>query len=231
MIHIIYRISDLGYVKEKPSYINHKNCFDNANKVFKDVSWYVIADNVNEDIKSFLIASDKNVEYVNVGHGAGTFNVALDFALGLDDDDIVYFLEDDYLHKMNSDVIIDDGLNELFFDYVSLYDHPDKYLNPYEGGNPFCAGKSEQSRVYLGLKCHWKLTNSTTMTFASKIKTLKQDEDIIRHWTKDTHPHDFQMFQDLIQKKGRRLASTIPGYATHGETKYLSPLTQWEKEL
>ncbi len=68
------------------------------------------------------------------------------------------------------------------------------------------------------------------MTFASKVKTLKDDEDVLRKWTKDTHPFDFQMFMELKQR-GRRLASTIPGFATHGETNWLSPLTNWKQEL
>ena len=68
------------------------------------------------------------------------------------------------------------------------------------------------------------------MTFATKVKTLKEDEDVLRKWTKDTHPYDFQMFMELKQR-GRRLASSIPGFATHGETDYLSPLTEWKNEL
>jgi hypothetical protein len=38
------------------------------------------------------------------------------------------------------------------------------------------------------------------------------------------------MFMELKQR-GRRLASSIPGFATHGETDYLSPLTNWKQEL
>ena len=45
-----------------------------------------------------------------------------------------------------------------------------------------------------------------------------------------THPNDFQMFFDL-RNKGRQLISSIPGYATHGETKWLAPLTNWETQL
>ena len=228
-MQIIYRISENGYPKKKPDYINNQNCFINALNTFNKASWWVIADNVGSETKDFLHSKLKTVEHVSVGHGAGTFNLALDFALNLPDNEIVYFLENDYLHKPEADKIIESGF-DLGFDYVTTYDHPDKYLNPIEGGNPFCSGRAEDTRVYLGEHCHWKLTNSTTMTFAAKVKTLKQDEDVLRKWTKDTHPHDFKMFMELKQR-GRRLSSPIPGFSTHGETKWLSPLNNWKNEL
>jgi hypothetical protein len=228
-MQVIYRISDTGYQKEKPDYISNQNCFENALRTFNKANWWVIADNVGDETSGFLHSKLKTIEYVSVGHGAGTFNLALNIALNLPDNEIVYFLENDYLHKPEADKILEDGFN-LGFDYITLYDHPDKYLNPFEGGNPFCSGRAEDTRVYLGEYCHFKLTNSTTMTFAAKVKTLKEDESILRKWTKDTHPYDFQMFMELKQK-GRRLASSIPGYSTHGETQWLTPLTNWKNEL
>lgn len=228
-MYVIYRISDTGYQKDKPDYINNQNCLNNALYTFNKATWWVIADNVGDETKEFINSKVKTVEYVSVGHGAGTFNLALDIALNLPDNEIVYFLENDYLHNLNADKIIESGF-DLGFDYVTAYDHPDKYLNPIEGGNPFCSGRAEDTRVYLGEYCHWKLTNSTTMTFAAKAKTLKEDEDVLRKWTKDTHPFDFQMFMELKQR-GRRLASSIPGFATHGETDWLSPLTNWKQAL
>ena len=36
-------------------------------------------------------------------------------------------------------------------------------------------------------------------------------------------------FQELINKNQRKLISSIPGFCTHGETSYLSPLTEWSK--
>ena len=228
-MYVIYRISETGYLKDKPQYINNRNCFENALKIFKDANWIVIADNVNEDTKEYLHSKVENVQHVSLGHGAGTFNLALDYALGLDNSEIVYFLENDYLHKPLADKVLEDGI-ELGFDYITAYDHPDKYLNPFEGGNPFCNGRAEDTRVYLGQHCHFKLTNSTTMTFAASVKTLKTDEDTLRKWTSGDHPHDFQMFMELKQW-GKRLASAIPGFATHGETQFLSPLTDWKQEL
>lgn len=227
---VIYRISDTGYKKEKPEYINNKNCFLNALRTFNRAYWWVIADNVGEETKEVLHSKLTTIEHVNIGHGAGTFNLALDFALNTPDpNEIVYFLENDYVHRYEADRVLSSGF-DLGFDYVTLYDHPDKYLTPAEGGNPFCQGRSEETRVYLGEHCHWKLTNSTTMTFATKVKTLKEDQAILRKWTSGTHPHDFQMFMELKQI-GRRLASPIPGFATHGETQWLSPLTNWKQEL
>ena len=228
-MHVIYRISDNGYPKEKPEYVNNASCYRSALFVFGKSAWTVIADNVSEETKRLVEECSGEIKHVKIGHGAGTFNIALDIALELPDDEIVYFLENDYLHRYNADKVLESAF-DLEFDYVTLYDHPDKYLNPYEGGNPFCSNRSESTRVYLGKHCHWKLTNSTTMTFAAKVKTLKQDASVLRKWTSGSHPHDFQMFTELTQR-GRRLASPLPGYATHGETRWLSPLTNWKETL
>jgi len=225
-MHIIYRISDKGYAKVKPDYINNKNCLENASIVFQDkCHWTVIADNVSPDTKSMIEMYQSNVDYVSVGHGAGTFNLALDKALKLEDEDVVYFIENDYLHLPSSHEAIIDGLQ--FAEYITLYDHPDKYMEPQNGGNPFCQGGAENTRLHCGKVSHWKMTNSTTMTFASTVHTLKKDESILRKWTSEKHPHDFQMFLNLNQE-GRRLASAVPSYSTHGESKWLSPLINWD---
>jgi len=229
---IIYRISDAGYKKEKPDYIDNETCLVNASNRFEKEDWLVIADNCSDETTdmvkavttSFHLAETK-VKSVSVGHGAGTFNLALDEALKYNDDDIVYFIENDYIHKPDSAKIIQEGF-ELGASFVALYDHPDKYLDPSKGGNPYCVGGAEDTRVYLTDSCHWKITNSTTMTFAAKVSTLKRVEPILRKHTSGTHPNDFQMFLELRQQ-GELLITPLPGYATHGETAWLSPLTNW----
>ena len=226
---IIYRISDAGYKKEKPKYIDNEKCLANATKVFKDTDWYLIADNVSVQTNTMMqkYVPLNCTEYQSVGHGAGTFNIALDKALTYNDDDIVYFIENDYLHKPESVKILKEGF-ELGASFVALYDHPDKYLDPGKGGNPYCEGGGEDTRVYLTDSCHWKITNSTTMTFAAKVSTLKRVELVLRKHTSGTHPDDFQMFLELRQL-GELLITPIPGYATHGETRWLSPLTDWSQ--
>ena len=195
---IIYRISDTGYNKVKPEYINNESCLANAVKHFNSDDFIVIADNISEETYLMICkyVKSSNIIKVSVGHGAGTFNLALDKALLLDDNEIVYFLENDYLHSDNAKEILEDGFN-LQPSFVYLYDHPDKYLDPSRGGNPYCQGGAEDTRVYLSKRSHWKITNSTTMTFASKVKTLKEVEPLLRKHTSGTHPFDFQMFLEL----------------------------------
>lgn len=229
---IIYRISDTGYSKIKPEYINNELCLKNALTVFPwtEYDWSIIADNISEKTNDMIqkyIPRD-HVNYVSVGHGAGTFNLALDEAFQSPDDKIIYFIENDYLHKPNSPNIIKEGF-DLGASFVSLYDHPDKYISPSDGGNPYCDGGAEDTRVYLTNSCHWKITNSTTMTFASKVSTLKRTEPILRKWTNIGHyPQDFKMFLEL-RDNNELLITPIPGYSTHGETAWLSPLTNWNE--
>ena len=232
-IMIVYRISDTGYNKVKPSYINNENCLKNAVAQFplNNHDWIVIADNVSENtyemIKKYI--PETKIQKVSIGHGAGTFRIAYyDIALKEKDENaIVYFLENDYLHKNDSSKILREGFSLCEAEYITLYDHPDKY--GYESPNPFVRG-GEKTRVFLSESVHWKITDSTTMTFAAQVKTLRRDRDIFDRWTQTKHPYDFQIFIDLARNK-RLLISPLPGYSTHGETAVLSPLTDWEKEF
>jgi hypothetical protein len=220
---IIYRTSDVGYKKIKPDYINNENCLKNFVRVFNkhinDI--IVIADNPSDelldDIKKYIPIN--NIVIVKIGNGAGTFNTALDIALTFDDNEVVYFVENDYLHREGSDTILMEGIN-MGAHFVSLYDHPDKYINAAKGGG-------EITKLFLSSNSHWKITGSTTMTFASKVSTLKSVEKVLREYTIGTHPYDFEMFTQL-RSMTYSLLTPIPSYSTHGETEYLAPLVNWQ---
>ena len=225
-MNIFYRISDTGYTKVKPYYINNEKCFRNFCETFSNhiCNIQVLADNVSMQTRLMLeeYVDPSQITHVKVGNGAGTFNLVLDRALKCGDEEICYFVENDYLHKPDSATVLQEGFN-LGASFVSLYDHPDKYLDPSKGGNPFCEGGGEETRVYLTKTCHWKLTNSTTMTFAATVNTLKRTEPILRKWTNTSHPDDFKMFLEL-REVGETLITPIPGFSTHGESVWLGPL-------
>jgi len=222
---IIYRISDSGYNKIKPDYITNENCLKNFVYVFGNQNLQVIADNCSKETLQMITkyVHPHNITTVSVGHGAGTFNLALDIALTWDNDDIVYFVENDYIHLPGSPEIIEEGF-KLGTSYISLYLHPDKFIPPFQGGNPevdYDGGY--MTRIYRGKTQLFGMFNSTTMTFAAKVKTLKDDEDILRKWTSEKHPNDFQMFLEL-REKGSILLCPLNTFSTHGETNWLAPL-------
>lgn len=230
---VIYRISSGGYSKVKPDFATKMACLRNAKKQFpgKDVAWFIIADNLSEDLEVDLHLNMPHNAIVipcNIGHGAGTYNKALDLVQAhlTDRSEVVYMLEDDYLHAGESMRAINEAL-EMGAEYVTLYDHPDKYL---DGVNPHVEGGGETTKVFLTKSCHWKFTNSTTMTFACTVETLLKDMDVHREYTEGTHPRDYDMWRMLSERHRRSLVSPIPGYSTHCEVAWLSPLTDWEAQ-
>lgn len=229
---IIYRISDGGYNKIKPKYVTKRGVFSHFLKIFIGYDIYVVADNVSDDTYDFLC---QNIEKTKIMRtqlsNAGSFMYSVNFAMNnFNDNEKIYFCEDDYIYTKNAAKIIEEGL-ELGH-YSSGYDHPDKYINHSEGGpNPFISEGGELTRVLLSNSSHWKLTNSVCMTFAATIKTIKEDIDFYNKHCGGTHPYDFQLFCDLIKTKNRKIVSSIPGVSTHGETRWLSKFVDWEKEF
>ena len=230
---IIYRISDTGYNKTKPDYINNENCLRNFCNIFFDYIYdiHILADNCSEPtmdiIKKFI--DPINIEKVSIGHGAGTFNLALDNALKWEDDEIVYFVENDYIHLHGSPQILEEGFN-LGAPYMTLYLHPDKFISPFQGGNPEVdQDGGYPTKIFRGETQLFGMFNSTTMTFAAKVKTLREDEAILRKHTVGTHPNDFPMFLEL-RNKGSALLCPLNTFSTHGETAWLAPLYKVKQE-
>ena len=235
-IHVFYRISDNGFKnKIKPLYITKENCLRNALDVFKgnDVFFHVYVDKVIEETDKMihrLCDGRKNTNIVNINCGSGgfSFRVVYEEACKLNDNDLVYFLEDDYLHIQGSLDVLRDAAKWNYTDYITLYDHPDKYDNN-KNVNRFCKDKGEKTTVFKTDLSHWKITNSTTMTFAAFANVLKRDIAVFWKHTQTGYPYDYNIFRELSGNgKWDILSSPIPTLSTHGETKYLAPFINWK---
>src|SRR4029078_6389701 len=134
---------------------------------------------------------------------------------------IVYFLEDDYIHKAHWIQILREGLSLPGVDYATLFVNKAKYF----------AYTELKSRIFHTASCHWRTTPSTTNTYAMRFKTLKRDADIHRTFsTGRSITADHEKFCALFEK-GAVLISSIPGWATHDEPKYASPCANWQDIL
>lgn len=225
---IFYRISDGSYKKERFAHATKKGCLDNFLKHFPKDEITIYADNVKDETYTWLETYGCDLRRTQGGSSAAGFRIVFQDALALDNlDEIVYFVEDDYLHLDGSYNAIVEGLNKAH--YITLYDHYDKYIAGDRGGNPYIEWDgAEETKVFLTKSRHWKLTNSTTMTFATTVRTLKEDAEVWKAYTAGSHPYDFQCFIEL-RNNGKTLASPIPSLSTHCEPAWAAPLIDWNK--
>jgi hypothetical protein len=203
-----YRISDESYKKEKLPGAGKRRCLENFLAIFGGADTTIIADNCHRPLLEWLDSQNLTIVETNLGN-AGSFLHALDMACTLPKSETVYFVEDDYLHRQEAPKILPEGFAQA--DYVTLYDHPDKYGPHYNFGEP--------CRVYRKPHSHWRTTISTCMTFAARVKTLKEDRFVFHANCVKNHPNDHEIFVRLKQQ-GRTLASCIPGAACHIDLTY-----------
>ena len=207
---IYYRISDNSYKKEKIPGTSKELCLRNFIKCFSNSEITIIADNCCQDtINMVKSVVDCPILVTNLSN-ASSFDYCLDLALQNDLDCINYFVEDDYIHQNNSALAIEEGL--LKSDYVTLFDHPDKYESEYNYG--------ETCKAFKTKSFIWRTTISTCMTFASKTSTLKKDASTFkRNLFNKTHPDDHIIFKNL-KEKNRTLSLPIGGLAYHVDLTY-----------
>jgi hypothetical protein len=230
-LRAVYRISDGSRETDRFPFATKETCLKNFRRVFQlpGEDLFIIADNVLDSTWEMVNGLHANTLRTSYGHGAGSWrHAAFDIALAsFSDGEVVYFVEDDYLHLPGSPELLLEGAAAAH--YVSLYDNIDKYINMGDGGpNHFVEYGGEITRVIRTRSSHWKLTNSTTMTFATTVGVLREDRGLWDKYTRERHPHDYQAFLALAER-GRSLINPIPGYSTHCMPRWAAPGVDWER--
>ena len=129
-IAIIQDYKNFQIAENLPEWFNKIKVFENfKNTLDPDlVNYTIVYDEFYGGIEKTFLASEKNVKIVNHGSECESFLSTLDLvqSRNFDDDQIIYFLEDDYLHRQGwCDVLMEgftvdnDGKNPS---YVTMYD-------------------------------------------------------------------------------------------------------------
>lgn len=211
--------------KTRLSGFSREKCFQNlmATTDFSKVDFTFFLDTFHPTKHPHFILEQERFPVIQIKAGceALSFLQMVDYVneQPFSDDTIIYFLEDDYLHRPGWVQVLEEGLSLPKVSYVTLFDHRDKYFDPIY--------KDLTARLFHTKSCHWRSTPSTTNTYAMRLKTLKKDLPIHRSYSIDrTISADHDKFCHL-QKMGALLVSSIPGFSTHAEPDYASPCIDW----
>lgn len=206
-----------GYDREKC----HRNLMDSADH--SRARFTFLLDAFHPMQESHFIRKEKRLVEFCAGTETGSFLFLLDHVVKqpFSDETIIYFLEDDYLHREGWVDILLEAFTVPEMEYATLYDHGDKYTLPMY--------KDLTAKLYHTPSCHWRSTPSTTNTYAMRFKTLKKHYEVHRAFSLGRKiSADHEKFLRLSEM-GSLLISPLPGFSTHVEKSTLSPTHDWQK--
>ena len=233
-VHIKHDARSRDPYKQRPEWFSHEKCFENlirslGNSPFQNnVTLTIIYDGTVEDYNNDFISTyckipqmyPIHVKIVEAGSNINSWRIALNQAVQakITDSQFIYFLENDYLHTAHwLEKTIELVHSRIEFDYLSLYDHNDKYIYPmYE---------NLKSSLFVTQSHHWRTTPSSCGTFLVRRKTLIED---LALWHSETQDH--HAFTELVENKKRILLTPLPGLSTHCMAGYLSPTIHWNEQ-
>ena len=217
--------------KYRPSWFSYEKCFQNFNKTTQlhhpnSVDLHIIYDTTRGGIEQNWLNKYKNnpitIHEITGGSNGGAakemYKIAKELSEDMEDGDLFYFMENDYLH-VNGWV---DEVKTLFstfngLNYVSLYDHNDKYtwMHLYE---------NLTSKIFVTETRHWRTVPNTCGSYLCTKKLFLEDYDIHLGLEGDAN-----RWLWLEQNRGRFLLSPLPGLNTHCMETLLSPTIDWKK--
>lgn len=240
MLHIIYRASDSEKSDVRPSFYSKELSLKSllvSVKEIKDFTFTFFYDGSGGDELIKLLkkhVAEVNITRLDHAGNSSSFWEAYKYAQKLPETDLVYFVEDDYLHMpeaLAKLVNCAETIQEA--DYITLYDHPIRYASDYHFGLDV---PHRDNTIFLSNTHHWRAQESTCMTFAARVKCLRDDEIIFDKYVHQVQvPEDRELFKRLQGLAGyekgspyRLLIGPLPSLATHCHEPWLAPLVNWE---
>ena len=171
---VIFAQKNMPNVEFKISIIDHNSGNDDLETIKNKLN----KSKINNQIFSIDVGDFKNqIQKINEKNEEVTQNMQAtmcsiynSFLLSLKDEkDLVYFVEDDYIHK-------DDAITEMLFTYERLSSQLKRELVMCPTDYPFLYNKTDNTQIFLGNKKHWRTTRETLLTFLTSKKLIE------KHW-------------------------------------------------
>ena len=139
-------------------------------------------------------------------------------------EDLIYFVEDDYLHRKNS-------IKEMIFTYERITSQLNKEIIICPTDYPYLYAKSEMTQNFLGHKYHWRRVNETLCTFLTSKNIIEKYWEKYTEMCKKEHAPFEKPLHDIYKKE--LCISPIPSLALHftniNSIFGLSPNVDWKK--
>ena len=183
---------------------------------------------INLDLKEFsekIKILDKNNPEIEKNMKSTMSSIYKSFLLAKEDDsDLIYFVEDDYIHEKES-------LIEMLLAYEKLSSifKNEIFLCPVD--YPYLYKSHSKSAIFLGHKRHWRTVNESLLTFMTSKKMIeKYWEKLITMSEKEHSPFETPL-HEIYEKE--ICLSPIPSLAMHctniNSVFGLSPNVDWKK--
>jgi len=219
---------DLEQLEINFKVIDHNSTSKNLeaiDNVFKEFS--IKYSLINLDVTKFINRIEKTNqrgEKVTDNQKSNMANIHQSLLEAKKCEDLIYFVEDDYLHKKES-------LKEMIFTYERLASQINNEIILCPADYPYLYAKSEITQNFLGQNYHWRKVNETLCTFLTSKKMIEKYWDKYVSMCEKEHAPFEKPLHDIYEKE--LCISPIPSLALHftnvNSIFGLSPNVNWKK--
>ena len=139
-------------------------------------------------------------------------------------EDLIYFVEDDYLHQIES-------IEEMIFTYEKVSTQINNELILCPADYPYLYSNLQKTNIFLGNKYHWRSIEETLCTFLTSSNLVNKYWDEFTSACKTEHYPFEKPFHNIYKKE--LCISPIPTLATHftniNSAYGLSPFANYKK--
>ena len=220
--------SQLEKIKINFKVIDHNSSQSNLEKI-KSIFQNFKTDYklINLDVSSFENEIEKvndRGQKVSSNQMSNMANINQSLLEAKKSEDLIYFVEDDYLHKK-------DAISEMIFTYERLSSQLNREIIICPTDYPYLYTKAEITQNFLGNNYHWRKVSESLCTFLTSKKIIeKYWEKYISMCQKEHAPFE-KPLHEIYNKE--LCVSPIPSLAVHftniNSIFGLSPNVDWEK--
>ena len=218
----------LKKIKVKIYIIDHNSKKEDL-KIIKEIIKTISVDyeiiNLNLEEFNHIQILNKNNPIIENNMKATMASILTSFQIAKEkSEDLIYFVEDDYIHKK-------DSLSEIISSYEKIASQLERELFICPVDYPYLYKKMDSSNILIGKKYHWRSVNESLLTFLTSKKLVNKYWNELISMAENEHAPFEAPLHKIYEKE--LCLSPIPSLAMHctnvNSIFGLSPNMNWKK--